>query len=308
MPKQRKTKKSPSQATAGPAANQTRNDGRALEQAIHFLQKSILQNDRGLRPGQYQIELNKTITAGGTRQEVDVYVVLHPGTSQQSVIIFECKDWKETVSKNVVMNLKEKVDILGATRGVLIARAISKGAKALLLRPDYNRIQFRQFDNALKGPFQLTSVSHLSHDQIRATVSVLPRANWQPWPPDIRSATCHWNGRTAPLLTFAQEYLAAIVRRGPRQPTGPYGLPGGHWVPIQERREFAPGEFTLEGQDIATLEIDAAFIVTITEGQSIYTLSVAAEGQVQSFQIEPATEPGERLQLDLVLAAPPASA
>lgn len=289
------------QPTGSSIGKGRRNDGRALEKAIHFLQETILQTDLGLRHGQFQVELNRIIERNGTHHEVDVYVVRHPGTERESIIFIECKDWQKPVSKNEVMILKEKVHLLGAALGILVARSVTKDAQALIAH--YNCIQFRQFDNDLKGI--LVSVAHVRHDQISATVAAIPRDPRQAMPALAKTTLCTWNGRRATLQAFAQEWADAVAMRGPGPSPGPYGLAGAHWFPARERRQFAPGEFTLEGHDIAALEIQAAFMVTITEGSLLFTYSVSATGQVQSFQIRPTGAPDQRIEVNLVLAGPP---
>src|SRR6185369_14859246 len=69
-----------------------KNDGKALERAVHLIQETLLKNDPTLKGGNFTIELNKHITVDGTRHEIDVYVTAHPGTKYESIVLFECKD------------------------------------------------------------------------------------------------------------------------------------------------------------------------------------------------------------------------
>ena len=52
MPMQNKKQAVQNQPTGSSIGKGRRNDGRALEKAIHFLQETILQTDLGLRHGQ----------------------------------------------------------------------------------------------------------------------------------------------------------------------------------------------------------------------------------------------------------------
>lgn len=53
--------------------------------------------------------------------------VTQAGTRYESIVLFECKDWKRPVSENEMMNLNGKVEVFGATRGVLVTPRISSG-------------------------------------------------------------------------------------------------------------------------------------------------------------------------------------
>ncbi len=163
--------------------------GKPLEKAVRTIQEILLKNDPKLKGGRFTIELNKRLTVGNAQHEIDVYVVTQPGTRYESVVLFECKDWKKAVSKNEIMNLNAKVELFGATRGVLIAPRISKDAEGILT--EYKRVKYRKCSQDLRGIFGI-DVVHSAHDPLKTTARVTKRNLTDQFPPDQLNAICSW--------------------------------------------------------------------------------------------------------------------
>jgi hypothetical protein len=90
----------------------------------------ILKSDPKLAGVSFSVERNKIIKIADVPHEIDVLVKTVPGSSYEATWIFECKNWSEPVGKNHVIILAEKVKAIGASKGFLVAKEFSKGAKA----------------------------------------------------------------------------------------------------------------------------------------------------------------------------------
>jgi hypothetical protein len=104
--------------------------GRSLENAVRFIQQTILESDPILKGTKFSIETNKIVVIAGVRNELDVYIKTLAGSHYESSWVFECKNWKKPVGKNEVIVLAKKIDSVGANRGFLVARRFSRDARA----------------------------------------------------------------------------------------------------------------------------------------------------------------------------------
>jgi len=259
-----------------------KNDGRRLEHAVRVIQQALLRSDPGLKGGEFTIEANKHFTISGSKHEVDIYVVTRPGTTYEAKVLFECKDWTKPVSKNAVIILKEKVELLGAARGILVARRITKDARAMLAQCP--RLEFRRFDNDLRGIFSV-EVFHAVHDPAWINVRITSRPQSPPFPKDLQNCLCLWGDRLGFLQTFANERVEAIAHQDQAWRLGNYEGESVHWYATRERLEFSAGEFTLRGIEIAALELQVAFFVKISRKSPCFRCSVDGDGQVHTFEI-----------------------
>src|ERR1041384_6687831 len=173
-----------------------------------LIQETLLESDPAFK-GRFTLQMNKVVNVNGTRHEIDMFVVLHPDTPFQSVVLFECKDWKKRVSKNEVIILKEKVDQIGAARGVLIAPGISKSAKGLLAQPQYQRIEHRRCTINQIQDIRLR-LTDLMHDPVGIRVSVTARSATV-LPENLLQQVLRWQDRIALLDAFVRERVDAMV-------------------------------------------------------------------------------------------------
>ena len=269
-----------------------------MEKAVSLIQETLLENDPNLKGGEFTIELNKRVTVGKTRHEVDVYVVTRPGTSYEAIVLFECKDWKKPVSKNEVMHLKEKVELMGAARGVLVAPALTRDAEALL--SEYRRIQYRRCSEDITAMFGI-GVVHTIHDpfQITATITTLTAA--KSLPADPKYCVCRWGDRIGFFQTLVHERVETIARMDQARRCHRYDCDCVHWHAVRERLEFVPGEFTLGTIELAAMHLDVCFFVEIVRQSPCYRCSIDGEGQVHSFEIVNDDFPHRRIEVNVVL-------
>src|SRR6267378_3078879 len=106
--------------------------GRALEQAVKFIQETILESSPNLKGSDFTIENNVRDTSSGVLHEIDVLVITQPNTDYEAKIIFECKNWSKPVDKNEITILADKVEALQATKGFIVAKSLTSHAQAQL--------------------------------------------------------------------------------------------------------------------------------------------------------------------------------
>jgi Restriction endonuclease len=120
-------------AAGGPVKTQSvrlRNDGRDLERAVELIESLILRA-HGTPPQKVTIEAQKRVRTAGVPDEIDLFVQVQVAPGYESIVLFECKDWKKPVGKKDVDGFKAKMTRLRASAGYLVARRFTAGAKAL---------------------------------------------------------------------------------------------------------------------------------------------------------------------------------
>ncbi|MEQ9660860.1 hypothetical protein [Fulvivirga sp.] len=73
----------------------TKEKGDQLENAIERLEKTILGKYIGAERPEISIERNKIFVVDDVEYRPDLVITLYPNTDYESVIIFECKNWKD---------------------------------------------------------------------------------------------------------------------------------------------------------------------------------------------------------------------
>jgi hypothetical protein len=106
--------------------------GSNLEQATKLIQELFYVSGNELNGKCGIVERNKIVNVHGARHEIDVFVKTDVGSKNESIFIFECKDWAKPVGTASVHILASKVINIGAKRGFLVARKITKDARALV--------------------------------------------------------------------------------------------------------------------------------------------------------------------------------
>src|SRR5689334_20400683 len=91
--------------------------GDALEQAVRGIETAILRCFPGYSESTFRIDSKQLVEIDGVRHEIDVYVTVALGPGYQPVFIFECKNWKDKVSKNDIIVFSEKIRATNAQHG-----------------------------------------------------------------------------------------------------------------------------------------------------------------------------------------------
>jgi len=98
--------------------------GNTLENAVRGIENLLLSLSPSLQKETYKIESKKIISVGEVRHEIDVFVSVDLGSGYKSVFIFECKNWKDPVSKNEVIILVKRLMFVRHSGGVSLPRRL----------------------------------------------------------------------------------------------------------------------------------------------------------------------------------------
>lgn len=106
--------------------------GDSLEVAVKAVEKAIFEHNPELKDCKYEIESNKIEVIKGVRYEIDVLVKIFKGDGYDSLFIFECKNHSKNVKWEDASKLNEKIKVLNAQKGFLIANGFSKPTKEFI--------------------------------------------------------------------------------------------------------------------------------------------------------------------------------
>jgi hypothetical protein len=104
--------------------------GRALERAVHALERAILRDSPGFSDRTFRFEPRKMLIRDGVRHEIDLYVRIDVTQIHSVVYVFECTNWAAPVGKNEIIVFSEKIAAADAQRGFFIAKAFYKGRRS----------------------------------------------------------------------------------------------------------------------------------------------------------------------------------
>jgi hypothetical protein len=104
--------------------------GNALEDAVHLIERTILQNNPATKDAVITIEPKKIIIRDGVKHEIDIFITIDNGKGYESIFIFECKNWEKAVGKNEIVVFSDKINAVQAQKGFFIAKSFGKYAVA----------------------------------------------------------------------------------------------------------------------------------------------------------------------------------
>ena len=144
--------------------------GNYLEDAVEKIQTTIIKTNPSLKTSKFTIERKKLIFPGGVRREIDLFVEVDPGNDMESIFLFECKNWENTVDPNSITIFNTKIEETNATKGFFIAKSFSKYAK--LEAAKYPRVTLLTADDNFIDtvPFPETHMTY--HDKSKRKIEV----------------------------------------------------------------------------------------------------------------------------------------
>jgi hypothetical protein len=273
--------------------------GRALERAVRFIQETILKSDPKLSGLEFSIETNKVLT--GVRHEIDVLVKTLPNSFYEATWIFECKNWKSPVGKNEVIILAEKVDVLRANRGFLVAKTFTRDAEEQLNRD--NRLSFIECTDDFLSPLNSLELVHTVHEpqnvEVRIKERGVPHAE-HPGTLDWKGKICRVNNRPMDFPLFLKQQIDGILFRDQKENSAKYQLEGTYSGERAELIEFDAGEFLIEEMEVEHMVLIVRFTVIIRRRKVFSKFELKGHGRTFSFEPIEDFIPGKQLQIDIV--------
>jgi Restriction endonuclease len=275
--------------------------GNALESAVAAIEHHILSTSPNLHEKTFLIESNKIVIADGVRHEIDVFVTIDLGDGYKSVFIFECKNWKDAVGKNEIIIFEKKIEIARAQYGYFVAKSFTKDAESQAATNDRTSLlRVSEFDpTTTPRPFDFHT-NLISPIQAGTTFFVRGGDHAKLTALDPKGASAALHGSLVDLCqylnTWAKEASENDVLsfRSERETDGDYERE------VKSRRDFALGEFIINGSEIEHAESFVRYNVHVVRPAIVSHFEVESRGRFVSFA--PIQVPsGHTLQTNVVV-------
>lgn len=276
--------------------------GKSLERAVRLIQEAVLKSDPKLAGIDFSIETNKIVKVADVRHEIDVFVKTLPGSSYESTWIFECKNWSQPVDKDQVVCLAEKVKVIGAAKGFLVAKGFTKDARAQAKTDQRLDLVVCADDFLSPLSFQLQhSVSELSSIRVHLRRRGVP-ANDIPVDLDWKNEKSYLNKQLVNLESFFNSKVDEMIHEDHRENAVRYQFEGTHWGRRKKCIEFTNDELIIGDFNVETATIVVEFTFTIRNQRLISKFELKNQGQVFSFEPFEDETSGNKWEIDLVKA------
>jgi Restriction endonuclease len=258
--------------------------GNALERAVQSIEHTILRTSPALKEKTFLIESKKIICVGGVHHEIDVFVTIDPAPGYQSVSIFECKNWKEPIGKNEIINFSEKIKAAGATRGFFVAKEFTRDAEAQAKKD--NRMELiLATELPLEGPPMLYGFHMIS------VVPVSYAATFFKWGAtgsafnelDMETARFIYRGEQVVPRDFLLKRADPIMKQDTAKLRTERFAVGTYPFTLKCEARFEHGELFVDDIEVERLELEGAYTITVHRPPIISHFDVATRGRSMTF-------------------------
>lgn len=260
--------------------------GRDLEQAVKFIQETILESSPNLKGTEFTIDTNVRDRSSGVLHEIDVLVKAHLNTDYEATWIFECKNWSKPVGKNAVIVLAAKVEALRASRGFLVAKSITSEAKAQL--DQTKRLEFIRCSDDFLSPLISARLIHTVADPLPIVLQIKYCGDSLP-PPTLPSMNekqmdCLLNGEPTNFLSYLQPHIDDLVREDMKKNMMKYNHEGAHWGQTSVQMCFWERELVIGGIGVEYITIPLFFFVKTSHSNIRSKFELEGQGRVYLFE------------------------
>jgi hypothetical protein len=257
--------------------------GDSLENAVAAIEEVILRSSAGMgrRP---HVEKKKIVKVNGVRHEIDVYVTADLAPGYKPIFIFECKNWKEAVSKNEIIIFSEKIDASNATSGCFVAKSYTSDAVSQAKRdPRITLLLVAEHDpESGADVFQFFT---RSPEITKLDVTMFKRGGMgsDPKPVSSESAELEYFGRPvnfhAQLNSWSLQVCENDLMSFFDEP-----VPAGVYLrTVTGDLHFDAGQVRLNQEDVERLAFDVEYKVTVTPMPVISYFEVTSRGRCITF-------------------------
>ena len=275
--------------------------GRALEQAVKFIQEVILESSPEMVGKNFTIETNVRQNFSGVTHEIDVLVRTNRKSDYEAIWIFECKNWTDPVDKDVVTVLADKVDAWNANKGFLVAKRITSGAEAQLKK--YPRLGFIRCSESFSGPLTDVQLTHIFTDSLPTTIKIHFRdrlSNSELPPLDYSKTPCRRFGQPADFLQFIQSEVEKVTRKDLAERNNQYKHIGTHWGHPHVLLDFQYGELELNGFAVDSIELPLFYFVINARAIISSKFELEGKGRFISFESSESDLDGKKIEFQFI--------
>jgi hypothetical protein len=275
--------------------------GRALEDAVGFIQDAVLRSDPTFKGIEFTIDTRQTVKVKNVSYEVDVLVKTLLRTQLEATWIFECKNWARPVGRKEIQDLSTRVNALGATKGFIVAKSLSKNAYAQLEQE--MRLEFIRCREDFWSPLNSTELIHTTHDLL--PIGVLIKERGVPTIPsparlDFRNLNCSLNGKTIDFVHYVHTQMDQMIAEDRNQHLSQYFFEGNHWGESTGLLKYSLGELMIDAMDVEYITIPLRFFITIRKRRIVSKFELEARGRAFNFEPIEGIIPGKRLEISMV--------
>lgn len=268
--------------------------GKDLEYAVRRIEESILAHNPSFAGANATIEQNKIVNVSGSRHEIDLWMVLHPGTHHEFIHIVECKNWKKPVGTKEVLALAGKRDEVGAHAASLIATKVSKDAKLLAEKHRIKVVLVTEF------PLWEIAAPLISHKTEGGEISVTYRHRDPDAPTKLAlDEECEVDGQSVVLSKVVDSMIGAHLQKttggDPRR-----NLPGIHTGSTSFHYPIRPERFFVGGREIAAIAATVQYSAAIHFPTIRLKLAIQGRGGICKLDYPPGAYDGQDLALEII--------
>jgi hypothetical protein len=261
--------------------------GNALEQAVKFIENSILNQVPSAAGQKFTIENKKLIKVNNVPHEIDVHVTVHFVAGYEATFVFECKNWARPVGKNEIIIFSEKIQAIGAAHGYFVARSFTAGARAQAEQSKrITALIVKEYDPILIAP-ELTQagmewwVDGVGH-RMTATDGCLLG-------PHVPGEVSYRGGQVTfqNLLALWANEITDEIRRSEHTAKHPFfDLKAGgiHEADFLFSRQFAAGELHIAGKDVQKVDGFVRLKAFIYHEVIDYSFDIPTRGRIIAFR------------------------
>jgi hypothetical protein len=261
--------------------------GRVLEDSVECIERTILKSVHDATS--FTIEPRKRIVADGVTHEIDLHVTVHTAPGYETLVIFECKNWKQKVGKNEIIVFSEKIDVASAQRGFFVATAFTEDAVAQAAKDKRIILQIADIETGEKlaapNAFHVIVVRYTRED-----LTLTPSPALQDGPIEGHLAT--HRGAEMPLSAYVAEWRSELECR--ITDSFPSDVLGNGIYPqaAVDTRE-TNGSLVVDGIEIASATLNIAFDIHVIFPQ----LSVSVGDRGAAFHIDASEAAGGTIRV-----------
>ncbi len=272
--------------------------GRALEDAVALIEKTILETDPDLANRKIRIEVRKRVVVNAVPHEIDLWVELLGPKGYDAVFVFECKAWADKVGKNEVIVFSEKVRAVQAQRGYLVAREFTSGARAQAVQdPRVRLLDVREEQYEwLTSPFSFNFVE-FGLGSVSVELGVRDRSHLATRF-DPNTTTAVLDGNPLDFMAYLGEWRKTLFDETVAR-SSHHDLPGGTYeLRGVDQREFPPGALTVNDLPIAGLRLRVNPTLRVVWPSIVSSVEVVGRGRV--LQLDPVTIGGREVSASIL--------
>ena len=275
--------------------------GKTLEDAVEAIHDSILRGDPKYRGLDYTIDTRVRRRVRDVDYEIDVLVETPPTSSFPATWIFECKNWKDAVGVEQLAYLAHKVEALGASRGFLVAPAISPSAAEFIkTRSHLEHIPCTEEFSSLLNSAQVT---YVCQDVYSKNVEV----HWEAGNTyiDIGGLTLEtmFCSRLGQELKF-EDFVAPLFEKAAEQhheiEFRYFPKEGTHWRQVVQEVQFVPRELYVQKREVNSLLIRFDYLITFQRRRLISKFQLQGRGQTFEFESVTNAATGQEMKIRLI--------